>query len=175
MGDVANDEAVKLAMQLIDVESLSGHEQPMASVLKEWLEKRGWTVELQAVEPQKGTVGGQTRHNLYACRAGGATASGGSRVLFNSHIDTVCADDHACRRSHVELWVCAKTCSEDLSFEPDSRQNYDRGTQRTQTPRRLPSVGWLELRYLPPIYVVLHCLRGLGGMRKLETRVLRVR
>lgn len=86
--DVGNDEAVKLTMQLIDVESLSGHEQPMTSVLKDWLEKRGWTVELQAVEPQKGTVNGETRHNLYARRAG-STASEGPRVLFNSHIDTV--------------------------------------------------------------------------------------
>lgn len=89
MTDAANDEAVKLAMKLIDVESLSGHEQPMASVLKDWLEERGWTVELQEVEPQKGTVNGEIRHNLYARRAG-CTAREGPRMLFNSHIDTVC-------------------------------------------------------------------------------------
>lgn len=86
--DVGNDEAVKLAMELIDVESLSGHEQPMAVVLKDWLEKRDWVVELQAVEPQKGTVDGKVRHNLYARRAG-VTAKEGPRMLFNSHIDTV--------------------------------------------------------------------------------------
>lgn len=108
MDDVGNDEAVKLAMQLIDVESLSGHEQPMASVLKDWLEKRGWTVELQAVEPQKGTVNGETRHNLYARRTG-CTAREGPRMLFNSHIDTVCGDDllAAVIASHC---VCAITC-----------------------------------------------------------------
>lgn len=86
-GPVSNDEAVKLAMKLIDVESLSGHEQPMAVVLKDWLEKRNWVVELQEVEPQKGTVGGKVRHNLYARRSG-VTAKEGPRVLFNSHIDT---------------------------------------------------------------------------------------
>lgn len=102
MADVAEDEAVKLAMQLIDVESLSGYEQPMASVLKDWLEKRGWAVELQAVEAQKGTVNGETRHNLYARRAG-STSKGGPRVLFNSHIDTVCDDHHACCRYNVAL------------------------------------------------------------------------
>lgn len=87
-GDMSCDEAVKLAMELIDVESLSGHEQPMAVVLKDWLEKRDWVVELQEVEPQKGTVDGKVRHNLYARRAG-ITAKEGPRVLFNSHIDTV--------------------------------------------------------------------------------------
>ncbi|CAN0583125.1 unnamed protein product, partial [Ectocarpus sp. 12 AP-2014] len=66
--DVRSDEAVKLAMDLIDVESLSGHEQPMAVVLKEWLEKRDWVVKLQEVEPQKSTVDGKVRHNLYARR-----------------------------------------------------------------------------------------------------------
>lgn len=86
--DVGNDEAVKLAMELIDVESLSGHEQPMSVVLKVWLEKRDWVVELQEVEPQKGTVDGKVRHNLYARRAG-VTGREGPRVLFNSHIDTV--------------------------------------------------------------------------------------
>ncbi|CBJ29901.1 conserved unknown protein [Ectocarpus siliculosus] len=88
--DVRSDEAVKLAMDLIDVESLSGHEQPMAVVLKEWLEKRDWVVQLQEVEPQKSTVDGKVRHNLYARRPGiPATRTEGPRVLFNSHIDTV--------------------------------------------------------------------------------------
>lgn len=92
--DAGDDEAVKLAMQLINVESLSGHEQPMATVLKEWLEKREWIVDLQEVPPQKGTANGQVRHNVYARRAA-STAEAGPRVLFNSHIDTVC-DDEAC-------------------------------------------------------------------------------
>ncbi len=91
--DAGDDEAVKLAMQLINVESLSGHEQPMAAVLKEWLEKREWIVELQEVQPQKGTANGKVRHNLYARRAA-STAKEGPRVLFNSHIDTV-RDDEA--------------------------------------------------------------------------------
>ncbi|CAN0222148.1 unnamed protein product, partial [Hapterophycus canaliculatus] len=77
-------------MQLIDVESLSGYEQPMTVVLKDWLEKRDWVVKLQEVEPQKSTADGAIRHNLYACRPGVAsTRTAGPRVLFNSHIDTV--------------------------------------------------------------------------------------
>ncbi|CAN0062312.1 unnamed protein product [Scytosiphon promiscuus] len=89
-GEALEDEAVKLAMQLIDVESLSGHEQPMAVVLKDWLETRGWVVKLQEVEPQTSTVDGAIRHNLYACRPDVASArTAGPRVLFNSHIDTV--------------------------------------------------------------------------------------
>lgn len=88
--EVQNDEVVKLAMELINVESLSGHEQPMVVVLKRWLEQRDWIVELQEVEPQKSTVGGKLRHNMYARRAGiPATRIEGPRVLFNSHIDTV--------------------------------------------------------------------------------------
>lgn len=85
--EVQNDEVVKLAMQLINVESLSGHEQPMAVVLKQWLEQRDWIVQLQEVDPQKSTVGGKPRHNVYARRAG--TGTKGPRFLFNSHIDTV--------------------------------------------------------------------------------------
>ncbi|CAN0486275.1 unnamed protein product [Laminaria digitata] len=79
-------------MELINVESLSGHEQPMAVVLKRWLEQRDWVVQLQEVEPQKSTVGGKSRHNLYARRAGiPAARTEGPRFLFNSHIDTVCS------------------------------------------------------------------------------------
>lgn len=113
MGDVANDEAVKLAMQLIDVESLSGHEQPMASVLKDWLEKRGWTVELQAVESQKGTVNGETRHNLYARRAG-ITSTEGPRVLFNSHMDTVGCNDQL-RLPSSYVYCVALGCAQKLA------------------------------------------------------------
>lgn len=87
----ADDPLVQLAMDLINVESLSGHEQPMAVTLKNWLEQRDWVVELQEVQPQASTVNGKVRHNVYARRAGiPATRTDGPRVLFNSHIDTVC-------------------------------------------------------------------------------------
>jgi len=97
-------------MQLINVESLSGHEQPMATVLKEWLEKRDWVVALQEVQPQKGTVNGKVRYNLYARRAV-ITAKGGPRVLFNSHIDTVFGMRRvwlACRMSWTRLDVAGQ-------------------------------------------------------------------
>lgn len=82
-----NSPLVELAMELINVESLSGHEQPMSAYLRGWLEKRGWTVDLQEVAPQKSTVDGRARHNVYARRPGDRPQ--GPRVLFNSHIDTV--------------------------------------------------------------------------------------
>lgn len=88
--EMQNDELVKLAMDLINVESLSGHEQPMAVFLKRWLERRDWIVELQEVAPQRSTANGKVRHNVYARRAGiPTTRTEGPRVLFNSHIDTV--------------------------------------------------------------------------------------
>lgn len=86
----ADDPLVQLAIDLINVESLSGYEQPMAVTLKHWLEQRKWIVELQEVAPQTSTVNGEVRHNLYARRPGiPATRTEGPRVLFNSHIDTV--------------------------------------------------------------------------------------
>lgn len=86
-----NDEVIKLAMNLIDCESLSGYEQPMVEILKSWLESRGWTVHLQEVSPQQSTPNGKARHNIYAHRPGIPISreGAGPRVLFNSHIDTV--------------------------------------------------------------------------------------
>lgn len=99
--EVQNDELVELAMKLINVQSLSGEEQPMAVVLKRWLEERGWIVELQEVAPQKSTPGGIPRHNVYARRPCAQTdRAGGPRVLFNSHIDTV-GDESMRRMFHV--------------------------------------------------------------------------
>ncbi|CAM9763878.1 unnamed protein product [Choristocarpus tenellus] len=87
----ANEALVKLAVDLINVQSLSGHEQPMVDFLKEWLESRGWVVELQEVEPEQHCANGMgnIRHNIYACRPGRPLRVSGPRVLFNSHIDTV--------------------------------------------------------------------------------------
>ena len=115
--EVQNDEVVKLAMQLINVESLSGHEQPMAVVVRQWLEQRDWVVQLQEVEPQKSTVGGQPRHNLYARRTGiPATRTEGPRVLFNSHIDTVspavlqfCTCTYCCTLGVAARTTCTST------------------------------------------------------------------
>ena len=84
------EDVVKLTMDLIDCESLSGYEQPMVPILKDWLEQRGWIVELQEVSPQKSTPNGKVRNNIYARRPDvPATRTEGPRVLFNSHIDTV--------------------------------------------------------------------------------------
>ena len=40
---------VQLAYQLINIESISGQEQPMAIYLQEYLTEKGWCVELQEV------------------------------------------------------------------------------------------------------------------------------
>lgn len=80
----AQDDVVELAIRLINIESTSGHEQQMATAVKQLLEERGWAVELQAVAPQKSTIGGKIRHNIYAHRPGHVP-----RAIFNSHIDTV--------------------------------------------------------------------------------------
>lgn len=85
----ASSPLVKLAMHLMNIESLSGQEQAMAVALQAWLEQRGWIVELQEVPPQKSTVNAQVRHNVYARPPGSEEKPGGPRVLFNSHIDTV--------------------------------------------------------------------------------------
>lgn len=84
-----NSPLVELAIHLINVESLSGQEQAMAVALRIWLEERGWIVKLQEVAPQKATVDGKIRHNVFARPHGSTDQSEGPRVLFNSHIDTV--------------------------------------------------------------------------------------
>jgi len=71
-----NQPVVELATRLIDIESTSGAEGPMADFLAEYLTPRGWTVVRQEVAPG--------RQNIYATRPGRQP-----RLLFNSHLDTV--------------------------------------------------------------------------------------
>ncbi len=67
---------VALALKLIDIESTSGREKPMADFLQAYLEPLGWQVQLQEVAPD--------RDNIFAFRPGNKP-----RLIFNSHIDTV--------------------------------------------------------------------------------------
>ena len=71
-----NDPVVDLALTLINIESISGHELPMAEFLESYLKPRGWEVTRQSVSPG--------RDNVLATRPGRQP-----RLLFNSHIDTV--------------------------------------------------------------------------------------
>ena len=49
---------VKLAQQLINIESISGKEQPMATFLQDYLTEAGWVVDLQEVAaPLEGDPG----------------------------------------------------------------------------------------------------------------------
>ena len=49
---------VKLAQQLINIESISGKEQPMATFLQDYLTEAGWVVDLQEVAaPLEGNPG----------------------------------------------------------------------------------------------------------------------
>ncbi len=71
-----HSEVVELALKLIDIESVTGNEKPMADYLEERLSSEGWEVVRQTVEPG--------RDNVYATRPGHSP-----RLIFNSHIDTV--------------------------------------------------------------------------------------
>ena len=69
-------EVVDLALEMINIESTSGAEMPMADFLQSWLEPRGWTVVRQKYS--------EGRDNVYAHRPQQTP-----RMIFNSHIDTV--------------------------------------------------------------------------------------
>ncbi len=69
-------EVISLAVELINIESISGNENPMADWLEGYLKPRGWEVVRQTVA--------EGRDNVYAHRPGRSP-----RLLFNSHIDTV--------------------------------------------------------------------------------------
>eukprot|EP01083_Nonionella_stella_P038649 105093_1 len=73
------DDVVELATELINVKSITNHEYPMALALRAWLEPRGWTCQLQMVQPNRFNV------LAYPKDTDPTTA----RVLFNTHIDTV--------------------------------------------------------------------------------------
>jgi len=67
---------VELAKTLINIESTSGAERPMADYLQSYMEPKGWKTIRQEVAPG--------RDNIYFSRSGKTP-----RLLFNSHIDTV--------------------------------------------------------------------------------------
>lgn len=70
------EHVLDLAKTLIEIESISGNERPMADWLDQYLSAKGWKVVRQTV------VG--DRQNIYAHRPGRTP-----RLIFNSHIDTV--------------------------------------------------------------------------------------
>jgi acetylornithine deacetylase len=76
----AGDDVVALARALVDVNSVSGHEQVMGDVVAAWLEARGWHVHRQPVAGDYGV-----RHNLHCT----CTPSSTPPVYFNTHLDVV--------------------------------------------------------------------------------------
>ncbi|CAM2009227.1 M20/M25/M40 family metallo-hydrolase [Acanthopleuribacter pedis] len=70
------NDVVALAMEMINTESISGNEEPMARFLRDYLEPRGWQVTFQEVAPGRPNV--LARRNAKQ-----------PRLVFNSHIDTV--------------------------------------------------------------------------------------
>lgn len=68
---------VRLATELINIQSVTGNESPMVEKVSGWLRARGWIVNLQMV--------GRGRHNVFAHRPGIANP----KVIFNTHFDTV--------------------------------------------------------------------------------------
>src|SRR5262249_51981370 len=65
---------IELARKLIDIESISGNEMPIASFLRGHLEQMGATVELEEAEPG--------RPNVFACW-------GDPDIVLSTHTDTV--------------------------------------------------------------------------------------
>lgn len=70
----AEGELFELARELIDIPSVSGQEATVVTAVRHWLERHGFTVEMQEVEPR--------RHNVFARR-------GDPRVVLSTHLDTV--------------------------------------------------------------------------------------
>jgi len=65
-----------LATKMIDIQSISGAEGPMADFLETYMAPKGWQVVRQTIAPG--------RDNVYMHRPGRTP-----RLIFNSHIDTV--------------------------------------------------------------------------------------
>jgi len=101
-------ELTSLAVEMMNIESISGNEGNMAQYLKEVLEFRGWKVHLQPVidggtdvkRTAQSPTGfssfssGTPRCNVFACRPQESACMprrllDGPRVLLNSHMDTV--------------------------------------------------------------------------------------
>jgi acetylornithine deacetylase/succinyl-diaminopimelate desuccinylase-like protein len=85
IADVDSDDVLGLTCGLMNIPSNSGDERSVGEVLQQWLEKRGWQVEMQKVEPQGDAAVKADRYNVFATRSG----SKAPRLLFNSHMDTV--------------------------------------------------------------------------------------
>uniref|UniRef100_A0A7S0XRC0 Peptidase M20 dimerisation domain-containing protein n=1 Tax=Elphidium margaritaceum TaxID=933848 RepID=A0A7S0XRC0_9EUKA len=78
--NVNSVDVVELAMQLIDVESVTNNEYAMAQTLQSWLEAHGFTVELQFVAHPN-------RYNVLAYPKQSKPEL--ATIIINSHIDTV--------------------------------------------------------------------------------------
>eukprot|EP01084_Bolivina_argentea_P096756 173936_1 len=70
---------VELAMEFINIKSITKNEYNMAQAVKAWLEARNWTVKLQLVETN--------RYNILAYPIN--TDPTNAQILINSHLDTV--------------------------------------------------------------------------------------
>mmetsp|Transcript_3952 Transcript_3952/g.6416 ORF Transcript_3952/g.6416 Transcript_3952/m.6416 type:complete len:452 (+) Transcript_3952:36-1391(+) len=79
-------EVTELTVQMMKIDSTTGHEGRVVWFLKEYLEERGWDVLLQEVGGDLcRDEGAPPRANLLATRPG----EGPPRLLFNTHTDTV--------------------------------------------------------------------------------------
>ncbi|CAD7941922.1 unnamed protein product [Amoebophrya sp. A120] len=80
-------DVVDLARALIDIDSVSGTEVPMANALSTWFQAHGYDLDLQSVEPETGKPGGGSRFNVLAWPKGTRVAD--LPIIFNTHIDVV--------------------------------------------------------------------------------------
>ncbi|CAD7963986.1 unnamed protein product [Amoebophrya sp. A25] len=83
----ASPDVLALARVLIDIDSVSGTEIPMARALETWFQAHGYEVQLQPVEPETGKQGLGSRFNVLAWPKG--TQPSSLPLLFNTHLDVV--------------------------------------------------------------------------------------
>ncbi|KAI0385688.1 Zn-dependent exopeptidase [Hypomontagnella monticulosa] len=81
------DDLVSLHKSLVDISSISGNENDVGSFLVNYLEKRGFVVQIEALPPANATEPGKPRFNVLAWP--GPNRRPSPKVLVSSHIDTV--------------------------------------------------------------------------------------
>ncbi|PHH72851.1 hypothetical protein CDD82_5776 [Ophiocordyceps australis] len=81
------DELLGLHESLVSIESISGHEGPVANFLALYLSKRGYTVSRQHVPPLPNVPDNENHTNIIAWHGRGPRPR--ARVVLTSHIDTV--------------------------------------------------------------------------------------
>lgn len=84
---VYRHDLVNLHRNIVSIESISGNEYAVGKWLVKYLHSRGFTADMQPVEPSEGTPEGQDRFNVLAWP--GKSEKPQPKVIVSSHIDVV--------------------------------------------------------------------------------------